>query len=154
MSKSLIYLTKTSKIYYSDALREVIECKEPFWKLDDGLEDYLLLIDQNKNISTLYSKFSNSSTPYVESYLRFAFTKNTEKEIVENIKPIITQKYKCIFELNQPKITQKIGAKINLKCVKDPHYFNILNFQIRNIRGSINQQLEFWVEITEMLSKI
>ena len=157
-----LYLTETTKDYYMADLEKVIAYdKSEFWKLDEGLADILIRINQSPNIQIIYSK---KLTPKPDmfgmkrnSYLYIAYKNNTKEKLINTLKEIAN-----LFEddisieerqptINDKKVNEKlkgIGYFDNPNC----HYINHIKIEI--VSFNIKEHERFFKELENKLSKL
>jgi hypothetical protein len=118
-------LTPELKAYYmADFVDNVLECKDEFWKLDEGLKDLLVKINVRDNIQTLYSR----KRTYVNdknrtSFLWILISKDVTNAKMNNFIADARKKlpdFECVFAKD---IVQNRDMNIKMDCINDPKYF-------------------------------
>lgn len=159
-----MYLTKELKKYYLEALSEVENSDNEFWKLDEGIKIHLDVINKNERIQTLYSKSGKYLGGYQnESYLVFTYSKVVELKLFKEIIPYFMYNYNeryesiCYYAFNEPYIREdknEKGGILNLKCINDAQYFNINHIRITLQDGTKSINDRFWDDLSDKLSNI
>ena len=65
-----IYLSKQSKKIYLEDFERLLLNDNPFWNIDEEIKSYLIKINNNENIQTLYSNYGTNNN-ILGSYIEF-----------------------------------------------------------------------------------
>jgi len=166
------YLTKKLKEYYiKDFHDNVLTETSISWKLDAPIRDYLIKINKNNNIQTLYSKFygNDHSLNHDQSYLEFAYTKKVEIRLLREFFPRIVSMFNqlpavdnhysgstCYFSFNEPKIDRTLSDEPIYKMGfhTNRYYKNINRYWLSLESSNKDLHNEFWKTITADLASI
>lgn len=159
-------MTKELKDYYQkDFLNNVEPCNDSYWKLDQGVLDYLVKINKNSSVHSLYSKmFSPNDSSFIidqESYLRFAFKQEVENLLFREIIPRIlmcanlSTEGKCFYQFEAPKdnlnYSELYTGPLQMGCVINPDYFRVNSIKLLfNSKRSADHVI-FWDIISNEL---
>lgn len=163
-----IFLTEgRKKKYMSDFKNNVLNCKDEFWGLDQGLENLLQSINENKLVQSLYSKkhYDGKEDSSGESYLKFCFHKDVELKIFREILPaaLITfnrvEDYgecsKCFYMYDRARGIKPNGnSKIELGCLNEGDFFSINSIQIYLQTEKLELHVQFWSFLERELTKL
>ncbi|MDP8218322.1 MAG: hypothetical protein P9M03_06325 [Candidatus Theseobacter exili] len=159
-----IYLDRFNKEYYStDFTQNVLTETDNFWKLDDSIREYIVELNNCKQIQPLYSKFPDFANPNSEkkSYLWFAYSKEIELTLFRNVLSNFICKYnqltdsKCFYSFHEANTTRTFeeggNPSIKMGCFNNPEYFKI-NYIILTFEcWDKHKHLEFWNELRSQL---
>lgn len=145
----------------NDFNNNVLNYKDEFWKLDEGIVNKLILINQNQKIQTLYSKnwhmgkMSNSG----ESYLMFTYTEDLEEKLFKNLIPKlnflhnIQEISNLFYQFEYPKVEYSESI-VNLGCCRDKGYFNVNRICLNFYSHDFSKHNEFWDSLVQEFSSI
>ncbi len=160
-----IYLTPELKAYYMDDfnnndLKEI----DPFWKLDDGIKDYLISINNNPNIQTLFSKKKQFYKPSSENdcYIEFCYSQKIEQHIFKTLIPELNKTYNYdgderlyyIFEFPKENIVYSEKTASRLGCKNNKDFFRVNHIKLTFESWNTKRHDEFWEEIKNRFSII
>lgn len=164
-----IYLTQIRKKYYqNDFESNVLNCTTEFWRIDEGIKDYLIKINLNPYVQSLYSKKYKRSPGSLDglsknSYVRFAYSKCIESALFKELIPECLLRFnfddkRCVYRFEYPKhnpnFDDNVEDSINLACISDPNYFktNTITIEFDSTEESFHH--EFWKFITNKLYQL
>lgn len=158
-----IYLTADLKRYLmNDFNTNVLKEANSFWKLDDGVKDFLIQINSNNNIQSLYSKKHQGGFGLSDnSYLQFAYSKEIELKIFREVIPYFlilfnkVDESKFTYSFHPPEVSDdNTSREIKLGCLNDKNYFNVnsLKFELETYDSKVHDQ--FWITLGGFFTKI
>lgn len=163
--KRNIYLTEKRKSFYMNDFKNLLDCKLEFWEVDKDIKNFLIKMNENISIQTLYSKIRKRSNPDDNdlSYLKFCYLSPVELKIYRNIIPDlnidynINQESAFYYEFFPPQENcnyEVDSDKIGLRCVDDKYFFyiNHIGLYLKSLNTDIH--LDYWKDITEKLSEL
>jgi hypothetical protein len=150
------FLTPELKAYYmSDFTENVLNCKDPFWKLDDNLLYILTNINANQNVQTLYSRrFNSEEDTNVASLLWILVSKNINLELWKEFQKECLRNHELYACKYEPKIKQNMLKHIPIGCMQDNTYFNSGVIQIYINSESLVEHDIFWNTITKYITNL
>lgn len=162
MTNNDIYLTSDKKTYYMEDFAKVKV--NTHWPLDKDLEPYLVIINNNNLIQTLYSQNckSDSFTTDLISYLEICYSQKLELKIFREVIPSLLYQFnKGEERLNYlyipPGPNQNYQPDKTLRgigCIDDNSYFQISHIRFVFYSFNQNRHAEFWQTISLELSKL
>jgi len=115
---SKFYRTAELKSYYQEAFEEVKNSSVNFWKLDDGIEQYLEVINRNSRLQSIYSKKGKYLSDFsLESYIALAYTPVMELVLLREVIPRFIENYNilnesiCNYRYSEPYTREGINDK-------------------------------------------
>ncbi len=155
------YLTEKRKKWYMKDFYSLLKVERDFWKIDNSiLKEILIEINENPNIQTLYSKYSDKNNPDDKSsYLTFAYTKKVELILFRNVIPHFIDFYNlksssnksiCNYDFFAPKENLNFdinSPKFGIKCTDDKNYFRINHIRLNLESYSSQTHKDFWDEL-------
>lgn len=148
-------LTPELKAYYmADFEQNVLPCKDEFWKLDNGLADLLIRINNSNNIQTLYSRrrtYANDKN-YVSS-LWILVSENVKNSTIRKFVDECNQKLADFQCVPVEDIVQNLKPEIPMNCMTDSNYFNNGAVMI-SVKSPVQHNHEvFWKLLEKHLTK-
>ena len=144
-----------------DFNKNVLTCNIDYWRIDNGLKDILININNNPDVQTLYSKNYDSCKCEScrrnggESYLIVSISRKYEEKMCK-----IVKQFKKLFKNGGFMFEEYCdffnggGSKIsNMECNKNPQYFNISSFKFQLVTNDEKRQRFFWQFLNNNLSK-
>lgn len=159
--ESNFYLTEQHKSKYMLDFEKVRSSK--FWPLDDGIESFLVNINSNSNIQTLYSKKCQCNNwADNKSYLEFCYSEKCEQIIFRKVIPELLfifskddDKFLYSYSLPSRNANYKEGKQeVGIGCIDDKEYFLINHFKFEFFSEEKEKHDNFWIHISNTLSKI
>ncbi|MBW6482958.1 MAG: hypothetical protein K0B10_07840 [Vicingaceae bacterium] len=160
-----IYLNKAKKKKYMKDFDLLLNCKQDFWQLDFGVNDFLIKVNLNQNIQTLYSKKHNLNDFNCKlSYLKFCYFKEIELLLFRFVLPELILKYNnqkkredtsLYYIFSFPKTNDNCtnnSNQIGIGCADNNDYFNINHLTIYLNSPYIEVHNEFWNDLVDKLS--
>ncbi|MDY0142022.1 MAG: hypothetical protein RBR97_09020 [Bacteroidales bacterium] len=160
-----IYLNQELKAKYMADFENVLKVTNESWKLSEKIRQYLIKINENPKIQTLYSKFPEGKheLDHNESYLKFAYSKDIELKLFREFLPVFVGKYNQLknstfnYMFREPHINPNYDgekSEIDIACLNDPDYNMVNNIRLVLKCSSKNIHDEFWEFVTGKLSEI
>ena len=145
----------------SDMKKVIAYDKSEFWKLDEGLSDLLVSINQSQNIQTVYSKKLIPKPDMFgmrrNSYLYIAYKKDIKEKLMDTLQAIASLfKGDITIEEREPKINHRVVNE-KLKGIgyfDNPKYLYIYHVKIEIESFNIKEHNRFWNELKEKLPKL
>ncbi len=154
-----IYLNPELKAYYMadfDYLLNSVE--DDFWKIDSGLTELLVRINQNEGLQTLYSKkIQDVKTDFLNpiSYLRLAFVPDLEKPVqqicIELIQALDGREAQVNVSPEDGLENRIYKADSPMGCKNNPDYFKVKHFYIELRSEQEELHHRFWQMLEEKL---
>lgn len=161
-----IYLTKRLKQrYMNDFINNVLQFEKPAWRLDQGLDEILISVNNNPLIQSVYSrKDSFTEVEYLhESYVELCYSRIIELKIFREIIPSFNYDFikepnsVFYYQFSYPRQNPNYKADsepVGLGCIDDEDYFkiNTIRLTLESPIKTIHEK--FWLRINEVFSKI
>lgn len=151
-----IYLSKQSKKIYLEDFERLLLNDNPFWNIDEEIKSYLIKINNNENIQTLYSNYGTNNN-ILGSYIEFCYYEKIEGKLFKEVIPEILCEFNnsdesCIYEFNYPRENRNYEEdnKLGFSCTDNSEHFRI-NTIIVTYKSYDSNHLKFWNFITEKL---
>ncbi len=146
------FLTKKRKAYYHKDFEKILTCNNGDG-LDDDIKEYLVEINKNPDIQTLFS----SRDDLERSSIRFAYSKNIEGTIFKKIIPIIIcrcsvlKKSSLCYNFSYAKKNLNYNLNSDLGWLNNKNYF--LNYIELNLKSDQKEAHDnFWIIIQDILA--
>ena len=168
LTKNIWLSPELKEKYMEDFENKVLKCKHPAWTLEEEVRPFLIRINSNPEIQTLYSAFykRNSST-YIDgefnsfpvSYLRIAYSLSLAPAVNKKCESFMANHGEhedawTSFESSLPRDNCNYRGRessINLGCLNDPEYFRIDCIECKIVSPDRKVHLGFWQEISDLL---
>lgn len=160
-----IYLNKAKKKEYEKDFDLLLNYNQDFWQLDSGVKEFLIKINSNQNIQTLYSKKHNLNDFNCKlSYLTFCYSKKIELRLFRIVLPELILKYNnqkkgegtsLYYIFSFPKTNDNCtnnSNQIGIGCADDNDYFNINHLTIYLTSYYLEVHNEYWNDLVDKLS--
>ena len=156
-----IYLTKELKDFYLKDFEQSLTTDDDFWKIEKSIKDYLININKNNRLQTLYSK-NGQNNFFNDSYLTFCYTSDLEQMLLKVCIPKILSKFNnlskscCFYEFSYPRKNENYNPdrSLGFSCTDNENHFKINHIKI--ILKSRDKKIhsDFWICLTEELINI
>jgi hypothetical protein len=141
-----MYLTTELKAYYmQDFNKNVLNCQDDFWKLDDNLRDLFIKINKNQNVQTLYSRRMNTTTdPNKVSMLWILYSAKTSIKTFKAFKKEITKSVPSFRGGYNYHLHTDFDNKVKMGCMNDKKYFKHGALMLTMKSQDLNEHKLFW----------
>lgn len=156
-----LYLTNKIKEFHKGDFEQSLTSDVDFWKIEDSLVNYLIKINSNSAIQTLYSKNWNGDI-FTKSYLTFCYKVELEQRLFKEFIPMILSRFNefnkcsCIYIFNYPRDNENYNPerKLGFSCTDNKDHFRINHIKLEFKSRDKNKHIEFWENVADGLSKI
>jgi hypothetical protein len=159
-----IYLSEKLKAEYLRDFNEfVLSETHESWKIHPKIKDHLIKLNQCSNFQTLYSAYPERSQTSSVSYLKIAYSKIVELELLRSTIPYFlimhnsdrNSKFNYRFYQNKDNANYREGPRnFKMGCLTDSQYFKVNHLRMEFKNFDIQAHDGFWANLTNTLIEL
>jgi len=156
-----IYLTSELKQFYLDDFNKISQVSIDFWKIEPEILPYLTIINKNKKIQPIYSKYGVNDS-IKGSYIKFCYFQELEEQLFKSFLPDILEEFNdlenvtCVYEFHYPHENPNYDKKtaLGISATDNPEHFRVNHIKLTLRSYKEKYHLSFWKELSDRLFKI